>query len=490
MNKKIANTMTNPDNNISERIKTLLFDNKVMIVFAFLCFGAFMVSGMQLEAVVAEVFTRIARNGFTVLALLIPVFAGMGLNFGIVIGAIAAQIAIFAVVYWRFTGLGGMMLAVLIATPLALLFGYLVGKLFNKMKGAEMIAGLILGYFADGLYQLLFLVLIGGVIPATDPRYIIDGGMGVKNAIDLTGSLKYSIDRVKIIDLALGLLILVVVITGVKLFLHLKKKRQLERKDLIIFAVVAILYAITYVPAIEKHLFADRINLIVALPLFLLFVVIRNLLAIYKNSKKPDPNFNRPRSIFYIALSVLVYILTYVPALESLIMSINLPVLPYVLITGLCAFNNGLLNTRLGQNMRTVGQSQTVAAASGINVDRTRVIAMMLSTLLACWGQLIYLQNIGTFSTYGAHLQIGQFAVAALLVGGASVSKATNKQALIGVTLFHLLFIIAPQAGNQLFGDAQIGEYFRVFVSYGVIALSLAMHAWQRKKPLEEITAD
>ena len=124
---------------------------------------------------------------------------------------------------------------------------------------------------------------------------------------------------------------------------------------------------------------------------------------------------------------------------------------------------------------------QTVAAASGIDVDRTRVIAMVLSTVLACWGQLIYLQNIGTFSTYGAHLQIGQFAVAALLVGGASVSKATNKQALIGVTLFHLLFIIAPQAGRELFGDAMVGEYFRVFVSYGVIALSLAMHAWQRK---------
>ncbi|MDI9460665.1 MAG: ABC transporter permease subunit [Saccharofermentanales bacterium] len=490
MNKKIANTVTNPHNNFSERIKTLLFDNKVMIVFAFLCFGAFMVSGMQLEAVVGEVFTRIARNGFTVLSLLIPVFAGMGLNFGIVIGAIAAQISVFAVVYWRFTGLGGMMLAVLLATPMALLFGYLVGKLFNKMKGAEMIAGLIMGYFADGLYQLLFLVLIGGVIPATDPRYIIDGGMGVKNAIDLTGSLKYSIDRVRIIDLALGLLILVAVITVVKLILHLQKRRRIKTKDLIIFAIAVIFYALTYVPAIEKHLFADRINLVVALPLFLLFVIARNVLAIYKNSKKPEPNFNRSRNIFFIALSIVAYILSYVPSLESLVMSIDLPVLPYVLITGLCAFNNGLLNTRLGQNMRTVGQSQTVAAASGINVDRTRVIAMMLSTVLACWGQLIYLQNIGTFSTYGAHLQIGQFAVAALLVGGASVSKATNKQALIGVTLFHLLFIIAPQAGNQLFGDAQVGEYFRVFVSYGVIALSLAMHAWQRKKPLEEISAD
>jgi simple sugar transport system permease protein len=103
---------------------------------------------------------------------------------------------------------------------------------------------------------------------------------------------------------------------------------------------------------------------------------------------------------------------------------------------------------------------------------------------------LIYLQNIGTFATYGAHLQIAQFAIAALLVGGASVQKATNKQAIIGVILFHTLFIVAPQAGNNLFNNAQIGEYFRVFVSYGVIALSLAMHAWQLAKRDEPTSGD
>jgi len=48
------------------------------------------------------------------------------------------------------------------------------------------------------------------------------------------------------------------------------------------------------------------------------------------------------------------------------------------------------------------------------------------------------------------------------------------------------LFIVAPQAGKQLFNNAQIGEYFRVFVSYGVIALSLAMHAWKLVKKKEE----
>jgi simple sugar transport system permease protein len=138
-----------------------------------------------------------------------------------------------------------------------------------------------------------------------------------------------------------------------------------------------------------------------------------------------------------------------------------------------------LLKTRLGQNMRTVGQSRVVANAAGINVDRTRIIAMILSTVLACWGQLIYLQNIGTFSTYGAPTQVAQFTIAAVLVGGASVLKATNKQAIIGVILFHTLFIVAPQAGKQLFNNAQLGEYFRVFVAYGVIAVSLAMHAWK-----------
>ena len=76
---------------------------------------------------------------------------------------------------------------------------------------------------------------------------------------------------------------------------------------------------------------------------------------------------------------------------------------------------------------------------------------------------------------------MGQFAIAALLVGGASVQKATNKQALLGIVLFHTLFIVSPLAGKELFGDPVIGEYFRVFVSYGVIALALAMHAW--KKP-------
>ena len=63
------------------------------------------------------------------------------------------------------------------------------------------------------------------------------------------------------------------------------------------------------------------------------------------------------------------------------------------------------------------------------------------------------------------------------------MQKANNKQALLGIVLFHTLFIVSPLAGKELFGDAVIGEYFRVFVSYGVIAMALAMHAWKKAVP-------
>ena len=68
-------------------------------------------------------------------------------------------------------GFGGFLLAMLMTMPIAGLFGFLIGKLLNKMKGQEMIGGLILGYFANGLYQLLFLFIFGNLIPLNTPGW-------------------------------------------------------------------------------------------------------------------------------------------------------------------------------------------------------------------------------------------------------------------------------------------------------------------------------
>ena len=95
---------------------------------------------------------------------------------------------------------------------------------------------------------------------------------------------------------------------------------------------------------------------------------------------------------------------------------------------------------------------------------------------------VLYLQNMGNLSTYSSHTQIGMFCIAALLVGGASVDKASIGNVFLGVILFHLMFIVAPQAGAKITGDSMIGEYFRVFVSYGVITVALVMYEMKKRK--------
>jgi simple sugar transport system permease protein len=135
--------------------------------------------------------------------------------------------------------------------------------------------------------------------------------------------------------------------------------------------------------------------------------------------------------------------------------------------------------------MRAVGQDMAIAGSSGIAVERTRVLAIVISTMLAAFGQIIFLQNIGTMNTYNSHEQTGMFSIAALLIGGATVTKATIANVFVGVALFHLMFVVSPMAGKELIGQAQLGEYFRVFVSYGIIAVALVLHAWKRYQARE-----
>ena len=124
----------------------------------------------------------------------------------------------------------------------------------------------------------------------------------------------------------------------------------------------------------------------------------------------------------------------------------------------------------------------SVATASGINVNKVRIYAIVLSTLFAGIGQLIYLQCIGSVQTYAAHNNIALYSVAALLVGGASITKATNKQALFGIVIFHLILIVLPSAVGVVFEDAQNSEYFRAFMLYSVICFSLVSYAIAARK--------
>ena len=405
-----------------ERVKKFIVNNMVTILFVILCGVGLRLSGLSMAFYFNDIVNRIARNSFLILALIIPVMAGMGLNFAIVLGAMAGQAAIIFVTHWGVAGPFGILLSAFLAAPAALLLGWMTGRLLNRARGKEMITSLILGFFANGVYQLIFLLMIGTVIPMENEVLVLSSGVGLRTTIDLSDGLRYGLDDV--------------IRTSLPLFV------------LVISAAALVVVAV------------------------LLVRMRSNELVDAKKKKK---------LISFGVLSVLLLIwavLTHTSV--SLVNSVRVPTFTMMIIALLCLFNIFIVKTKLGQDFRSVGQDQHIAQVSGINVDRTRIIAIMLSTLFASWGHIIFLQNLGAFSTYGSHEQVGMFASAAILIGGASVTKATVGHALLGAVLFHTLFIVSPLAGRNLLGDAQLGEYFRTFVAYGVIGVSLGLHAWRK----------
>ncbi len=413
-------------------IKTWLLDNMVTLIFwAFIIVGLIVSKGVTINYFLTELSNRFYRNAFLILSLIIPVIAGLGMNFGIVVGAIAGQLAVIFVQYLQLggitsmTGLTSFLLTALVALPIAILFGWLTGTLFNKTKGQEMIASLIVGYFGNGVYQFIVLFVIGAIIPvAADHVMILPGGVGIRMSVDM-GLQTYALDNILQIKFAPFMLILLSLFLIYTVYVQFFRKEVAGQKK----------------PTI--YIFAAKMVLIVGL--IILFA--------YHQATK-----------------------------GALTMVRKVPVVLVLIVALLALFINWLMGTKLGQDFRSCGQNQYIAESNGINVDRTRVIATILSTVFAAWGMLIYLQNMGTLTTYSAHNNIGFFAVAALLVGGASVDKAKISQAITGCLLFHSMFILSPEIGKSVFGQAALGEYFRTFMVYGVIGLSLGLYVWRANK--------
>ena len=468
-------------NKVMNSLKKAIADNKVIALFVVLCLGCMIIAETNVSYIVGEVFSRFSRNACLVLSLIIPCLAGLGMNFGIVVGAIAAQISIFAVVHFGFTGLGGFMLCILLCTPLAILFGWLVGKLYNNTKGSEMIAGLILGFFAAGVYRLFVLYIIGGVIPFDDPN-LLPRGFGLRNAYDLTGNLKYALDDISFLNVCVVLGVIALVAALVTAVYSKKKGLAVDKAATlkkVILGVVVLAFGLVgrFVPMLNILFGGSRLILTDVALFGGLGLIIVSVLKILLSLKKGDKKVGK--QITHAVLGVLLMCGTVIPAVRTIYQAVALPSATYGIIVLFCFFNNWIMETRLGQNMRTVGQNRAVATSAGIDVDKTRIIATCVSTVLAAWGQMIFLQNLGTFNTVQQQDNVGLYSVAAILVGGATVQKANNRHATVGVILFHTLFVVAPLAATKIVGDSAISEYIRMFISYGVIAVSLALHAWK-----------
>jgi simple sugar transport system permease protein len=320
-----------------------------------------------------------------------------------VLGAMAGQIGLIAVVNHDIHGMSGIAVAVLIALPIALAAGILVGYIFNKARGREMITGIVLGFVANGVYQFIFLFIAGtSLMPFSNREMIrpVEPPVGLRNTVDLA-PVKSALDNV------LKVSVLSTPVMDVK-----KNEKKVVR---------------------EVSIRMDYVKAEIA-------------------------TIGPSDSLGYL----------------------EVPVVTFLVIAVFCGCVSFISRTKLGQDFRAIGQDSHVAEVAGIKANRTRIVAVCISIVLAAMGQIIALQEFGTMNTYSSHEQVGMYAVAALVIGGGTFRRAKVRHVIVGVLLFHLLLVVSWWALRNIIGSSDIAEYFRAFVVYGIVAISLVVHAWQR----------
>ena len=106
---------------LGQKVKDFIGNNSVPIMFILICLYCIPMSGFSASYLLNEVMTRLGRNAFLILSLLIPIMAGMGLNFGMTLGAMAGEIGLIFVADWQIWGIPGLVLAAIISIPISIL---------------------------------------------------------------------------------------------------------------------------------------------------------------------------------------------------------------------------------------------------------------------------------------------------------------------------------------------------------------------------------
>jgi simple sugar transport system permease protein len=144
-----------------------------------------------------------------------------------------------------------------------------------------------------------------------------------------------------------------------------------------------------------------------------------------------------------------------------------------ILFVFLCA---GLVyvffRSKTGTAMTAVGSNPDFARAGGVSVDKMRTISVIISTMLGAVGILVYQQSYGFIQLYQGPLYMAFPAVAALLIGGASVNKATMVNVIVGTFLFQGILTMTPSVINSVL-KTDMSEVIRIVLSNGMILYAL-----------------
>lgn len=324
----------------------------ISTLFVALCIMAFVLK-QDIGLLVSDVVRRFGMFGILALAMIPAIQSGTGPNFALPIGVICGLLGALIAIEFGLTSpvMGyGLISAIVISLPFALVTGLVYGKLLNKIKGSEMLVATYAGFSIVSFMQIAWVTL-----PFKHSEMIWPIGKGLRVTIAL--------------DSTYG-------------------------------------------------------------------KVLNNFLA-----------FKIGRAVIPTGLLLFFF--------------------------GSCYILWLFCRSKAGMALRAAGDNPRFAAASGIDVDKYRILGMILSTVIGAIGIIVYSQSYGYLQLYLDPLYMAFPAVAAVLIGGASTQKAKISHAIIGVFLFQGILVVALPVANQMFPEGNLSEVLRAIVQNGIILYAL-----------------
>lgn len=148
---------------------------------------------------------------------------------------------------------------------------------------------------------------------------------------------------------------------------------------------------------------------------------------------------------------------------------------PVVIPLGLLLFFFGIAwliwlfgKTRTGLVFSAIAENENFVRLSGINVNFYRTLGIILSTVIAAIGVVVYSQSYGILHLYDGPFMMSFPAVSAIVIGGASPKKATVANALIGTFLYQTTYLLSIPVANALL-IPEMAEIFRTIITSGII---------------------
>ena len=300
---------------------------------------------MNMSELLSRSFVKFVMNGVLVLAMIPMINAGVGMNFGLPIGIIAGLLGMCISIQLRLNGFTGFFIAILVSTPISIVFGMIYGKILNHVKGKEDIAAMFIGFAFIPIMNFFWTVA-----PFSNRELYPIGGKGLRPKISLDN----------------------------------------------------------YFGGVLNNLWVVKANNI-EIPIGLI--------------------------MFYVFIVILIYL---------------------------------YFASRKGKLMEAVGENEIFCTLSGVDIDKTRIKAVIISTIIAGIGIIVYAQSYGFVELYGSPSSFTFPAISSILIGGCIGKKATIFHAILGTFLYQSIYLLSTPIANELLVP-EMSEIIRMIITNGII---------------------